>query len=127
MNPHQKRVLCVEDDVDTCSMLSSLLGLINCEVTSAGTAAEAREKIRSDHFDLYILDNWLPGASGIELCREIRKHDRTTPIMFYSGAGYDTDREEGLSAGAQAYLVKPADIAGLLEVARKLLGGDEPP
>ena len=121
MNPHQKRVLCVEDDVDTCAMISSLLGLIHCEVTSAGTAAEARDKISSDHFDLYILDNWLPGASGVELCREIREHDQTTPIMFYSGPGYDSDREQALSAGAQAYLVKPSDIAGLLEIARSLL------
>lgn len=124
MNPHQKRVLCVEDDADTCAMISSLLGLINCDVTSAGTAAEARDKIRNGHFDLYILDNWLPGGSGIELCREIREHDQTTPIMFYSGAGYDSDRAAGLSAGAQAYLVKPADIAGLLEVARHLLDGE---
>lgn len=121
MNPHQKRVLCVEDDADTCAMISSLLGLINCEVTSAGTADEARNKIRSDSFDLYILDNWLPGASGVELCREIREHDSTTPIMFYSGAAYDTDREQALSAGAQAYLAKPSEIASLLEIARRLL------
>ncbi|HVG35307.1 MAG TPA: response regulator [Pyrinomonadaceae bacterium] len=123
MNPHQKRVLCVEDDADTCSMLSSLLGLINCEVTSAGTAAEAREKIKADNFDLYILDNWLPGASGVELCLEIREHDSTTPIMFYSGAGYDSDREQAMNAGAQAYLVKPSDIANLLETAGQLLEG----
>jgi DNA-binding response OmpR family regulator len=123
MTPHQKRVLCVEDDADTCSMISSLLGLINCQVTSAGTAAEAREKIKVDKFDLYILDNWLPGASGVELCLEIREHDTTTPIMFYSGAGYDADREQALNAGAQAYLVKPSDIASLLEIAGRLLDG----
>jgi DNA-binding response OmpR family regulator len=113
----------VEDDVDTCAMISSLLNLINCEVTSAGSADEARDKIRNGRFDLYILDNWLPGASGVELCREIREYDRTTPIMFYSGVGYDSDREQGLSAGAQAYLVKPSDIAGLLEIAKQLLDG----
>lgn len=123
MIPHQKRVLCVEDDADTCAMISSLLGLINCQVTSAGTAAEAREQIKVDNFDLYILDNWLPGASGVELCLEIREHDSTTPIMFYSGAGYESDREEALNAGAQAYLVKPSDIASLLEIAGRLLDG----
>jgi len=123
MTPHQKRVLCVEDDADTCAMITSLFGLINCEVTSAGNAAEAREKIKGDKFDLYILDNWLPGASGVELCLEIREHDLTTPIMFYSGAGYETDREQALDAGAQAYLVKPSDIASLLEIAGKLLEG----
>jgi OmpR-family two-component system manganese-sensing response regulator len=104
-------------------MITSLFGLINCEVTSAVNAAEAREKIKDDNFDLYILDNWLPGASGVELCLEIREHDLTTPIMFYSGAGYETDREQALNAGAQAYLVKPSDIASLLEIARQLLEG----
>lgn len=123
MNPHRKRVLCVEDDADTCAMIISLLGLIHCEVTSAGTADEAREKIKADNFDLYILDNWLPGASGVELCLEIREQDTTTPIMFYSGAGYESDREQALQAGAQAYLVKPSDIASLLEIARRLIGG----
>jgi OmpR-family two-component system manganese-sensing response regulator len=123
MIPHQKRVLCVEDDADTCAMITGLFGLINCEVTSAGTADEAREKIKDDNFDLYILDNWLPGGSGVELCLEIREHDLTTPIMFYSGAGYDTDREQALNAGAQAYLVKPSDIARLLEIAGQLLEG----
>ena len=123
MIPHQKRVLCVEDDADTCAMISSLFGLINCDVTSAGSADEAREKIKDNKFDLYILDNWLPGASGVELCLEIREHDSTTPIMFYSGAGYDSDREQAMNAGAQAYLVKPSDIASLLEIARRLLEG----
>jgi CheY-like chemotaxis protein len=43
--------------------------------------------------------------------------------MFYSGAAYDSDRQQALSAGAQAYLVKPSDIARLLEIARQLLDG----
>lgn len=124
MNPHQKRVLCVEDDVDTYAMISSLLALVNCEVTGAGTAAEARDKIRTEHFDLYILDNWLPGGSGVELCGEIRERDSSTPIMFYTGAAYDSEREQAIAAGAQAYLVKPSDVAQLVEIVKQLLQAD---
>src|SRR5215510_12518017 len=58
-------------------------------------------------FDLYILDNWLPDRSGVELCRSIRKFDPDTPILFYSAAAYARDIREGMRAGAQAYLVKP--------------------
>jgi DNA-binding response OmpR family regulator len=121
MNPHQKRILCVEDDKDTCAMISSLLALINCEVTCAGTATEARDRIRAEHFDLYILDNWLPGGSGVDLCIEVRENDSSTPIMFYTGAGHESEREQAMAAGAQAYLVKPSEIAKLMEVVKQLL------
>ena len=67
MNSHPKRVLCVEDKEDTCSMISAMLGLINCEAVSASTFNEARQRIREEQFDLYLLDNWLPGGTGIDL------------------------------------------------------------
>jgi CheY-like chemotaxis protein len=116
-----RRVLCVEDDEDTCKMLSSLLGLINCETTSAETAAEALDKIATERFDLYLLDNWLPGGSGVELCLKIRETDTSTPIIFYSGAALEPEREEALAAGAQAYLVKPVDVSLIIETVNKLL------
>jgi DNA-binding response OmpR family regulator len=121
MTPHPKRVLCVEDEEDTCLMISALLGLINCEAVSAQTIDAARQQIRKEQFDLYLLDNWLPGGTGIELCREIREQDTTTPVIFYSGAAYDSDRQEAMEAGAQAYLIKPTDIARLIEVVKLFL------
>jgi DNA-binding response OmpR family regulator len=121
MPPQSKRVLCVEDDEDTCTMLCGLLGLIDCEVVTAATAAEAPGLIARSRFDLYLLDNWLPGGSGVELCREIRRTDSSTPIVFYSGAGLESEREEALAAGAQAYLVKPGDVALLVETVSRLL------
>ena len=121
MAAHARRVLCVEDDEDTCTMLRGLLGLIDCEVTTAATAAEASGLVARGRFDLYLLDNWLPGGSGVELCREIRRSDPSTPIVFYSGAGLDSEREEALAAGAQAYLVKPGDVSLLVETVRRLL------
>ena len=121
MAAHARRVLCVEDDADTCMMLRDLLGLIDCEVTTAATAAEASELVARGRFDLYLLDNWLPGGSGVELCREIRRSDPSTPVVFYSGAGLDSERDEALAAGAQAYLVKPGDVSLLVETVRRLL------
>jgi DNA-binding response OmpR family regulator len=121
MHPHRKRVLCVEDEEDTCIMISSLLGLINCEAVLAQSLNEARQKISEMRFDLYLLDNWLPGGTGIQLCREIREGDTTTPIIFYSGAAYDSDRREAMAAGAQAYLIKPTDIAELIETVKRFI------
>ena len=121
MNPHRKRVLCVDDEEDTSLLISSLLGLINCEVVSARTFDEARQKISRERFDLYLLDNWLPGGSGVDLCRLIRELSATNPIVFYSGAAYDSDRQEAMEAGAQAYLFKPADISKLMETVKRYL------
>jgi CheY-like chemotaxis protein len=121
MTPYKKQILCVDDEEDTCAMLSALLGLVNCEVSTAGTAAEALEMIAVGGFDLYLLDNWLPGGSGAELCRKIRESDPSTPVVFYSGAALDSEREEALAAGAQAYLVKPRDLGLLVETVNNLL------
>ncbi|HEY0007015.1 MAG TPA: response regulator [Pyrinomonadaceae bacterium] len=121
MNPHRNRLLCVDDDEDTRTMLVSLLGLINCEVITVGTSSEAWDKIMSQRFDLYLLDNWLPEGPGVELCRKIRELDSRTPIVFYSGAAYISDKQEALAAGADAYLVKPAEVGGLVETIQRLL------
>jgi len=102
-------------------MISSLLGLIGCVVVSANTAGEALELIKDGRFDLYLLDNWLPGGSGVEVCRRIRESGDVTPVLFYSGAGSNNDRREALEAGAQAYLVKPNDVGVLVETVRRLL------
>ena len=102
-------------------MITSLLGLINCEVVSAPTFDKARQRIRNERFDLYLLDNWLPGGTGIDLCREIRERDATTPIIFYSGAAYESDQQEAREAGAQAYLIKPGDISRLMDTVRTFL------
>ena len=81
---------------------------------------------RRGYFDLYILDNWLPDRSGVELCRLIREFDPHTPILFYSAAAYARDIREAICAGAQEYLVKPVvpdelkqAVAQLISVARE--------
>lgn len=102
-------------------MLSGLLGLIDCEAVTAATSAEALGLIARRRFDLYLLDNWMPGGSGVELCREIRRSDPSTPVIFYTGAGLESERQEALAAGAHAYLLKPGDIALLIETVERLL------
>ncbi|MBC7933193.1 MAG: response regulator [Rubrivivax sp.] len=126
MTPHPWRILCADDDPDTCEMVSTLLTLIGCEVITVHTAGEAAERIRNERFDLYVLDNWLPGGSGVGLCKAIRESGDATPVVFYSGAGYDTDRLEAMDAGAQAYLIKPGDVGLLVETVRRFLESNEP-
>ena len=103
------RILCTEDDADTRELITFVLRQNNFEVITTETPAGALELASAFSFDLYLLDNWLPSMSGAELCRELRSFDSETPILFYSGAGYEKDRLEAFASGAQGYLVKPVD------------------
>lgn len=103
----RKRILCVEDDEDTREMMDLLLGQYGYEPIIADSVSDALDRVKSGGLSLCILDDWTTKFKGIELCQQIRAFDSFTPIMFYSGAGYEADIKKGLAAGAQAYLVKP--------------------
>lgn len=105
-NP-QPRVLCVEDNEDAREMLSELLKFSLIETSAVGTAAQALSLIQTEHFDLYLLDAWLPDLDGVELCRRLRVLDAHTPVLFYSGAAYEDDKKRAIAAGANAYVNKP--------------------
>ena len=107
------RVLCVDEDEDCREMLRALLSLSRIEARAVATAGEALSLIQAERFDLYLLEAWLPDLDGFELCRQMRAFDPHTPILFYSGAAYETDKKKGLEAGANAYVTKP-DVDGLL-------------
>jgi DNA-binding response OmpR family regulator len=94
-------------------MLGLLLQMAFIETKAVGTAAEALSSIQAERFDLYLLDSQLPDLDGFELCRQVRDLDAHTPILFFSGAAYETDKQKGLEAGANAYVNKP-DIESLL-------------
>jgi two-component system sensor histidine kinase/response regulator len=110
----QFAVLCVDDDEDSRVMLGALLSFFDVEVKAVGNAIQALGLIESECFDLYLLDAWLPDVDGFELCRRLRQAEPFKPILFFSGAASETDKEKGIQAGATGYVVKP-DIGGLLE------------
>ena len=120
--PHQEptplpnprpRVLYIEDDADSGEMLCTLLKFLQIEAKTVATAEQAFRLMAEEQFDLFLLDTWLPDLDGFELCRQMRASDAGTPILFYSGAGYETDKQRGIEAGANDYVVKP-DVEGLL-------------
>ena len=110
------RILYIEDHVDTRELVSLVLSQNEYEVTVRGTIADGLPLARSGNFDLILLDSWLPDGSGLEFCKQIRQRDNLTPILFYSAAAYETDRQEAIAAGAQGYLVKPSQNAELSEL-----------
>ncbi len=123
--PHSQsaRILCVEDNRDSREMLIELLSTANgnYDVTAVETAAEALDLDAREPFDLYVLDIWLPTMDGIDLCRRLRQRGTTKPIIFFSAMVQPTDRAFVLSAGADEFLVKPADIDIFTDTIARLL------
>jgi DNA-binding response OmpR family regulator len=115
------RILCTEDDADTREVLRLLLEIDGFDVTCAMDSKQALSLARAENFDLYLLDNWLPDISGYVLCRKLREFDSTTPILFYSGAASPADKARAIAAGAQGYVIKPANLGVLIAEIRGLL------
>lgn len=116
------RILLVEDHEDTREFLAVLLAHSKYEVETASTVCEGLKLADAQAFDLFIFDSMLPDGSGVELTRCVRKSNQRTPIIFYSGLAYEADITQALAAGAQAYLIKPVDLADLIQSVEKLIG-----
>lgn len=119
MLPSKGRILCTEDDPDSRDMLALILQYEGYLVDCTANPKEAISLARIRFYDLILVDNWMPQMSGDDLTREIRTFNISTPILYYSGAGFESDKQRAADAGAQGYLVKPQGIADLVnEVAR---------
>jgi two-component system phosphate regulon response regulator PhoB len=121
------RVLLVDDDRDIREVVGAMLDAVGLAVEGATSAEEALERVRKSAFDLVVLDWNLPGMTGIELCRLIRKDASlsTLPVLFLTAHASSRDIVEAFASGADDYVVKPfrapelgARIFGLLRRAR---------
>src|ERR1043165_8762928 len=115
------RVLYIEDHDDTRELVTLLLEQRSIEVVSGSTIERGVALAGSQQFDLYLLDSWLPDGSGLDLCRRIREFDKATPILFYSAAAYEIDRDLAMRCGAQAYLIKPSHPSELCNLVTSLI------
>ncbi|MFG1347601.1 response regulator transcription factor [Xanthobacter autotrophicus DSM 431] len=100
-------ILVVEDDSDIGAMLSRGLSAEGFDVTVVGRADEALDTARQYNPCAVLLDIMLPDGSGIDVCRALRDAGHSGPILFLSAKDEVHDRAEGLSAGADDYIVKP--------------------
>ena len=116
----KRRILCVDDDRDTCQMLIQLLAHQNFEAQAIMNVEEALTLAQRQSFNFYILDARFPDGKGLSLCSQIRQFDPHTPIVVYSGSVYDSDREDAERAGATAFVPKP-DVELLIETITRLL------
>ena len=115
------RVLYIEDHEDTRELVTLVLEQKSYEVVTGSTIESGIALAGSQQFDLYLLDSWLPDGSGLDLCKQIREFDKATPILFYSAAAYEIDRDQAMESGAQAYLIKPSQPSELCTIVTALI------
>jgi two-component system OmpR family response regulator len=113
MQLNRRRILYAEDNLDIRIPVCLLLRLSDIEVIAADNMTQALRLAEHEHFDLYLLDTRLPDGLGTDLCQRIRAFDRKTPILFFSAAGREDDKQRAMTVGAQGYLTKPEGLEKL--------------
>ncbi len=118
-----KKILVIDDEADIVEIVSYNLKKEGFEVDSSLDGETALNKIRTNSYDLIILDLMLPGLQGIELCRIIRKQPATAelPVIMLTAKGEEVDKVLGLEMGADDYITKPFSTRELVARAKAVL------
>ena len=121
-----RKLLIADDEVHIRMLLEQTLEELEeqgIELLHARNGEEAAEIIQSERPQLVFLDYNMPKMTGVDVCHFIKK-ELALPdiyIVLLTGKGQDTDRKEGLTAGADRYLTKPFDPGAVLQLAGEIL------
>lgn len=116
-------ILVVDDDKEIRQMLCTMLELTGFETKEAVDGVDALTQVRLHEPDVMILDVMMPNMDGISLCKLLRQEPQTMslPIIMLSGKVQSKAVEEGLQAGANKYLTKPAGLDVLTQTIHEVL------
>jgi len=114
------RLMIVEDDTSLATGLMRALANEGYEVTAAASGEEALERVRSEPYDLLVLDIGLPGIDGFEVLRRLRAGGYALPVLILTARDAVDDRVRGLDLGADDYMPKPFALPELAARVRAL-------
>lgn len=103
------KIVVADDDADIRDLVVFKLQQVGHAVVAVGDGAAAVEACRLEQPDLVLLDVMMPGMNGIEACRILRANpdSASTPVILLTARAQESDIAEGLTAGADDYVVKP--------------------
>lgn len=114
-----KNIILVEDDQQITKLLHLHLSS-NYAITACTTGEEALQKMETDSYHLMILDIMLPGLSGLEVCKQLRK-EHNIPILMLTSRADESDKVLALELGADDYITKPFGILELIARTKAIL------
>ena len=100
-------ILIIEDEKQLCQSIAEGLRMDGYEADTCFDGDEGLELCLVENYDLILLDLNLPGVDGLEILRQFRESDTSTPVLILSARGQIQDKVEGLDLGANDYLTKP--------------------
>lgn len=109
------RILVVDDDFPVLMAVGAILSKRGHKVAKATTARQALEILKKVGIDFIISDIAMPDMNGIEFIKNIRRRDRTTPILMLSALNEQRTVQNAAASGANGYLVKPFDSMSLVK------------
>jgi DNA-binding response OmpR family regulator len=115
------KVLVVEDDPTLSMIIQACLESDRHHVDTIDRGSMALSILRTQHYDVVVLDWNLPDISGLEVCKEFRDNGGGSPVLMLTAKGGVTDKATALDAGADDYVVKPFEPTELLARVRALL------
>ena len=117
-------ILIIDDEKDNTEIIKDILEDVNYSTMLARSAAEAKVILAANHFDLILMDVWMPGQDGISLLSEWHFEGFDTPVVMMSGHAEPSDIVKAMKLGAVDFLKKP--LHDFLPILRNIMTSDEP-
>ena len=117
-------ILIIDDEKDNTEIIKDILEDVNYSTMLARSAAEAKVILAANHFDIILMDVWMPGLDGISLLSEWHSEGFDTPVVMMSGHAEPSDIVRAMKLGAVDFLKKP--LHDFLPILRNIMTSDEP-
>ena len=117
-------ILIIDDEKDNTEIIKDILEDVNYATMLARSAAEAKVVLAANHFDLILMDVWMPGQDGISLLSEWHSEGFDTPVVMMSGHAEPSDIVKAMKLGAVDFLKKP--LHDFLPILRNIMTSNEP-
>ena len=124
VEPTFGNILIIDDEKDNTEIIKDILEDVNYSTMLARSAAEAKVVLAANHFDLILMDVWMPGQDGISLLSEWHSEGFDTPVVMMSGHAEPSDIVKAMKLGAVDFLKKP--LHDFLPILRNIMTSDEP-
>ena len=122
LHPKEKTILIVDDEPDTVDLLQDILS-DTYTISTANSGAKGMKVALTEVPDIILLDAWMPGITGYDVCRTLKKNPKTQhiPIIIITAAAGPEDQKAAIESGADSILLKPFENFKLIALIERIL------